>query len=33
MTACDELDAAARPRLWRAAKLLLFCLTEGAAVL
>ena len=33
MNALDELDAAARPRLWRAAKFLLFLLTEGAAVL
>src|SRR5207245_8809643 len=33
MTACEELDAAARPRLWRAAKFVLFLLTEGAAVL
>ena len=32
MTALDELDAATRPRLWRAAKFLLFLLTEGAAV-
>src|SRR5499433_3563009 len=32
MTALDELDAAASPRLWRAAKFLLFLLTEGAAV-
>jgi len=32
MTALDELDAAARPRLWRAAKFLLFLLTEGTAV-
>jgi Ca-activated chloride channel homolog len=33
MTALDELDAAARPGLWRAAKFVLFLLTEGAAVL
>ena len=34
MTACDELDAAARPRLWRAAKFLsCSSLTESAAVL
>lgn len=33
MTALDELDAATRPRLWRAAKFLLFLMTEGAAVL
>ena len=33
MTALDQLDAATRPRLWRAAKLLLFLVTEGAAVL
>ncbi len=33
MTALDELDAATRPRLWRAAKFLLFLVTEGAAVL
>jgi Ca-activated chloride channel family protein len=32
MTALDELDATARPRLWRAAKFLLFLLTEGTAV-
>lgn len=32
MTACEKLDAAARPRLWRAAKFLLFLLSEGAAV-
>src|SRR3954468_13895356 len=32
MTVCDELDAAARPSLWRAAKFLLFVLTEGVAV-
>ena len=33
MTALDELDAATRPRLWRAARLFVFLLTEGAAVL
>lgn len=33
MTALDQLDAATRPRLWRAAKFLLFLVTEGAAVL
>jgi len=33
MTACEELDAAAGPRLRRAAKFLLFLLTETAAVL
>ena len=33
MTACEELDAAARPSLWRAAKFVLFLLTEGAAIL
>src|SRR3954469_6365688 len=33
MTACEEIDAGPRPRLWRAAKLVLFCLTEGLAVL
>jgi Ca-activated chloride channel homolog len=33
MIALDDLDAAARPGLWRAAKFLLFLLTEGAAVL
>jgi Ca-activated chloride channel homolog len=33
MTVCEEIDAGLRPRLWRVAKLLLFCLTEGAAVL
>src|SRR3569833_1577127 len=32
MTACEKLDAAARPRLWRAAKFLLFLLSDGAAV-
>jgi len=33
MTVCEAIDAGLRPRLWRVAKLLLFCLTEGAAVL
>jgi Ca-activated chloride channel homolog len=33
MTALDEFDAAARPGLWRAAKFVLFLVTEGAAVL
>lgn len=33
MTALEALDAAAGPRLWRAAKFLLFLFTEGAAVL
>lgn len=33
MTAVDAFDAAARPRLWRAAKFCLFLLTESAAVL
>ena len=28
MTVCEEIDAGPRPRLWRVAKLLLFCLTE-----
>lgn len=32
MTALDDFDVAASPRLWRAAKFLLFILTEGAAV-
>ena len=33
MTVCEEIDAGLRSRLWRVAKLLLFCVTEGAAVL
>src|SRR3954454_12853720 len=33
MTACEDIDAGPRPRLWRAAMLVLFCLTESLAVL
>ena len=33
MTVLEELDAAVRHGLWRAAKFVLFLLTEGAAVL
>src|SRR4051812_45099573 len=33
MTVCEEIDAGPRSRLWRVAKLLLFCVTEGVAVL